>query len=108
MHRMMGMTEVGNRWVFSSPDRASLLSDVLFLRDCSVDEMHEPHVFMGLYGLPGQGIPSRQVQILAGPFMLTVSQPDGEAVTEIAYNSIQRIRRLGDIPVCCHAHHHRV
>ena len=96
MHRMMGMTEVGNRWVLSCPDRASLLSDVLFLRDCSVDEMHDPHVYMGLYGLPGQGLPSRPVQILAGPFLLTVSLPDGEAVTEITYSGIQRIRRMVD------------
>ncbi len=99
MHRMMGMTEVGNRWTLSCADRAGLLSDVLFLRDCSVDEIPDPHVYMGFYGLPEQGVPSRRVQILVGPFMLTVSQPDGEAVEEITYSGIQRIRRLGDIPV---------
>ena len=98
MHRIMGMTEVGNRWVMYCADRAKLLSDLLFLRDCSQDEMKDPHVYMGYYGLPGKGMPQRHVQIFVGAFGLQISQPDGEVVAEVTYWGIQRIRRLGDVP----------
>lgn len=42
------------QWVVSSPDRAKILSTLLFLRDITVDdEAYEPRSFMSHYTLAG-------------------------------------------------------